>query len=118
MKRLKKCLCDNPDCAKCLLVNCENVNCKIHPKQKKNAFKRKYINRGHAHRRTIKLSPRVFYWSDWQSCSKMREDLQKIKNFPGVYQIRKRGGEKLLHIGKAKKLLTRVRQQLRGRGKA
>jgi len=37
IKKLKtrKCLCDNPTCAKCLLVNCNDDNCKIHTLEKK-----------------------------------------------------------------------------------
>ncbi len=31
----KKCLCDKPDCAKCLVVNCEDDNCKVHTKENK-----------------------------------------------------------------------------------
>ena len=41
----KKCLCDNPTCAKCLLINCEDDNCKIHTKRRKKEFKLKYRNR-------------------------------------------------------------------------
>ncbi len=34
-KGTKKCLCDEPQCAKCLAVNCEDDNCSVHtPKAK------------------------------------------------------------------------------------
>jgi hypothetical protein len=33
--KIKKCLCDNPDCAKCLVVNCEDPNCKVHSTARK-----------------------------------------------------------------------------------
>lgn len=34
-KETRKCLCDEPQCAKCLYVNCEDDNCAIHtPKAK------------------------------------------------------------------------------------
>ena len=35
----KQCLCDNPTCAKCLGVNCQDDNCKIHTKEAKLKFK-------------------------------------------------------------------------------
>ncbi len=34
-KETKKCLCDEPQCAKCLSVNCEDKDCLIHTKEAK-----------------------------------------------------------------------------------
>ncbi len=34
------CICDNPECAKCLSVNCEDDACKVHTKKKKEARRR------------------------------------------------------------------------------
>lgn len=36
----KKCLCDNPDCAKCLVVNCEDDSCKTHTTKRKREQRR------------------------------------------------------------------------------
>lgn len=43
--KAKKCLCSDPSCAKCLLVNCEDDDCKIHTKEKKENFKKYYKKR-------------------------------------------------------------------------
>lgn len=34
-----KCLCDNPDCVKCLLVNCLDPECKVHSMVRKNRLR-------------------------------------------------------------------------------
>lgn len=36
----KKCLCDDPTCAKCLGVNCTDENCTIHTKARKETYQR------------------------------------------------------------------------------
>lgn len=41
----KICTCVDPLCAKCLLVNCEDNNCKVHPESKKREFREMYKNR-------------------------------------------------------------------------
>lgn len=40
-----KCLCDDPNCAKCLLIKCIDPDCPTHPKNKKEDFKKGYENR-------------------------------------------------------------------------
>lgn len=40
-----KCQCDDSQCAKCLLVNCQDNNCITHPNVAKDQFKIKYKNR-------------------------------------------------------------------------
>jgi len=42
-KQLEKCLCDNPTCAKCLGVNCQDDNCKIHTKEAKLKFRNRIM---------------------------------------------------------------------------
>lgn len=37
-----KCLCENPDCAKCLSINCLDDNCKVHTQEKKEAFAKRW----------------------------------------------------------------------------
>ncbi|TSC72620.1 MAG: Uncharacterized protein G01um101438_337 [Parcubacteria group bacterium Gr01-1014_38] len=39
------CRCDDPHCAKCLLVNCEDNHCSVHTKERKEAFRRTYRQR-------------------------------------------------------------------------
>jgi len=39
------CKCTDPLCAKCLLVNCKDPNCKVHPENKKMEFRKLYKNR-------------------------------------------------------------------------
>ncbi len=39
---LQKCLCDNQTCAKCLGINCQDKNCKIHTKERKEAWRDKW----------------------------------------------------------------------------
>lgn len=39
---VKKCLCDNPTCAKCLSVNCEDKECQVHTKEKKQIWQRNW----------------------------------------------------------------------------
>ena len=34
-KSVKLCLCKDPNCAKCLLVNCNDDNCPVHTKELK-----------------------------------------------------------------------------------
>lgn len=41
----KKCNCDDSICTKCLLVNCEDDNCEVHPIDKKIDFREKYKHR-------------------------------------------------------------------------
>ena len=41
----KQCLCPTPDCAKCLLVNCKDENCGVHPRERKDEFRKKYHSR-------------------------------------------------------------------------
>lgn len=40
----RSCLCDNPFCAKCLGVNCEDDNCLIHSIKNKIGFKMIIVN--------------------------------------------------------------------------
>lgn len=40
-----KCTCTDRDCAKCLLVNCQDDDCYFHSKQQKDDFKKNYNNR-------------------------------------------------------------------------
>lgn len=35
MDTRRKCLCNNPQCAKCLVVNCEDDDCSVHTKLSK-----------------------------------------------------------------------------------
>ena len=42
---IEKCQCDNPTCAKCLLINCEVTGCTIHTAKSKQDFKAHYGNR-------------------------------------------------------------------------
>lgn len=39
----KKCVCDNPDCAKCLAVNCESPICPVHKWEKKMKWRKTRI---------------------------------------------------------------------------
>lgn len=39
------CKCDTKDCAKCLLVNCQDDDCYFHPKNYKEDFRKRYNNR-------------------------------------------------------------------------
>lgn len=38
------CKCKDPLCAKCLLINCKDPNCKVHPEIKKTEFREMYKN--------------------------------------------------------------------------
>jgi len=38
----KKCLCDDPTCAKCLSLNCEDKECRVHTKEKKQAWQQNW----------------------------------------------------------------------------
>lgn len=40
-----KCQCEEPFCAKCLLVNCKDLDCEIHTELKKIEFRARYKNR-------------------------------------------------------------------------
>lgn len=40
---IKKCHCDNPDCAKCLAVNCESPICPVHKWEKKMRWRKTRI---------------------------------------------------------------------------
>ena len=40
-----RCVCNDSDCAKCLLVNCNDDNCIVHTKIKKEQFRENYKNR-------------------------------------------------------------------------
>lgn len=40
-----ECNCTDPICAKCLLVNCKDPDCKVHPESKKKEFREMYKNR-------------------------------------------------------------------------
>jgi len=44
-EKSKKCECQDPLCAKCLLANCQDDNCKFHPLAKKKEFREMYKNR-------------------------------------------------------------------------
>ena len=44
-KQSRKCECLDPFCAKCLLINCQDDNCKVHPLNKKKEFREMYKNR-------------------------------------------------------------------------
>ncbi|MBS3904207.1 MAG: hypothetical protein KGZ39_02650 [Simkania sp.] len=35
----KKCLCDEPQCAKCLMVNCEDDDCLVHTAKAKSKYR-------------------------------------------------------------------------------
>ena len=39
--KTRKCLCNNPDCGKCLLINCKDDDCKVHTKEKKKEARRR-----------------------------------------------------------------------------
>ena len=39
---MKKCICDSSTCAKCLGANCEDKNCIIHTKERKEAWKNRW----------------------------------------------------------------------------
>jgi len=41
-KQNKKCLCDNPTCAKCLGINCQDKDCQIHTKERKESWRRRW----------------------------------------------------------------------------
>lgn len=36
---IKSCLCDDSDCAKCLSMNCQDKNCLVHTKERKEAWR-------------------------------------------------------------------------------
>lgn len=38
----KKCKCEDPHCAKCLSFNCADANCKVHTKQEKLKYKKRF----------------------------------------------------------------------------
>lgn len=38
----RKCLCDNSTCAKCLSINCQDKNCKVHTKEGKEIWRRRW----------------------------------------------------------------------------
>ena len=40
--KIKKCLCNNPTCAKCLGINCQDKDCSVHTKVNKEAWRRKW----------------------------------------------------------------------------
>jgi len=42
MKPKSICRCDNPTCAKCLGVNCQDDNCPVHTNERKKAFSTKW----------------------------------------------------------------------------
>lgn len=39
-ERTRECLCNEPSCAKCLGVNCEDSECKIHTQEAKNLWRK------------------------------------------------------------------------------
>lgn len=39
-KDIKECLCDNPQCAKCLAGNCQYDNCLVHTDKAKNRYQK------------------------------------------------------------------------------
>lgn len=41
-KNVKKCLCDEPQCAKCLSVNCQDKNCLVHIREKKMSWRKRW----------------------------------------------------------------------------
>ena len=41
---MKKCLCDNPTCAKCLGLNCKDDNCMVHSIKDKIRMKTRILN--------------------------------------------------------------------------
>jgi hypothetical protein len=43
--RDSSCTCIDPLCAKCLLVNCGDAQCSVHPEHKKKEFREMYKNR-------------------------------------------------------------------------
>lgn len=38
-KEPRKCLCNEPQCAKCLMVNCEDNNCTVHTLKAKSKYR-------------------------------------------------------------------------------
>lgn len=40
-----ECKCVDPICAKCILINCKDPNCKVHSESKKKEFREIYNNR-------------------------------------------------------------------------
>ena len=51
----RKCLCDNPTCAKCLGVNCEDDGCAIHSVKDKIRFKERIMDNLKDKSKIIKL---------------------------------------------------------------
>lgn len=39
---IKKCTCDDPNCAKCLAIACKDLNCKVHTRLAKEKAKKHY----------------------------------------------------------------------------
>jgi len=89
----RECLCTNPECMKCLLVNCTDDNCKIHTKEnKRKARKRVYypiikklIESG------VRITPEVmekeFHMGYMESGNFFNEFWDdELENFPYVYK--------------------------------
>lgn len=55
----KECTCNNPDCAKCLLINCQDDDCKVHTKEKKEAFRKRYNSQ-----KITSISPKLKIYLD------------------------------------------------------
>jgi len=41
-EKIRQCLCDNPTCAKCLGVNCQDKNCPVHTRERKEAWRNRW----------------------------------------------------------------------------
>ena len=41
-KNIKKCSCDDTQCAKCLSMNCEDKECRVHTKEKKQDWRKRW----------------------------------------------------------------------------
>jgi len=89
----RECLCTNPECMECLLVNCTDDNCKIHTKEnKRKARKRVYypiiknlIESG------VRITPEVmekeFHMGYMESGNFLNEFWDdELENFPYVYK--------------------------------
>ena len=41
-EKSNKCVCDDPTCAKCLSINCQNKDCPVHTKERKEAWRHRW----------------------------------------------------------------------------
>lgn len=48
--KTKKCLCDEPLCGKCLGVNCQDEDCKVHIKKRKEEYRERIARNKATHK--------------------------------------------------------------------